>query len=217
MTNGNEDLRKNYDKLSKYYDFISINAESKLQDLALKMLNIQPDANVLEIGCGTGSALIKIANYIKKDGSITGIDLSEKMINQVNKKSRKMKIENEIKLYQGDAVKIMQNELKQNIYDLIYISFVLEIMDNEKIDQLLRIIKKQIHPDGKIGIISILQTEDQNIVFRIYKKLNKIIPNIIDCKPIDLFSILGNHKFMIDEYKIVALYGIPVLICICHL
>lgn len=54
--------------------------------------------DVLDIGCGAGAYSIAIANRVK---TVTGIDISPKMIEQGKKKSEELKQDN-INLFQGD-------------------------------------------------------------------------------------------------------------------
>ena len=50
--------RKSYNALSHWYDLFT-NSEKRFTDMGIDMLNIQPDESVLEIGSGTGYALVK--------------------------------------------------------------------------------------------------------------------------------------------------------------
>lgn len=58
---------------------------SKQRTLAL--LDIQPDHQVLDAGCGTGVDALEMAKLVGDTGHITGVDLSERMIAAANERS----------------------------------------------------------------------------------------------------------------------------------
>lgn len=43
--------------------------------------NLQPNEQILDIGCGTGRMAIPLLNYVNSEGSYTGFDISKKAIN----------------------------------------------------------------------------------------------------------------------------------------
>jgi ubiquinone/menaquinone biosynthesis C-methylase UbiE len=51
-----------------------------LQKKAIALAKLQPDQNFLDVGCGTGWAVIQAAHAVGPGGTAIGIDLSEKMI-----------------------------------------------------------------------------------------------------------------------------------------
>ena len=69
-----EEAREAYDRISKFYDYTEGIFEKKYINIALKEFKIRKGEVILEIGFGTGNALIKIAEYIGKNGVVYGID-----------------------------------------------------------------------------------------------------------------------------------------------
>ena len=74
-----EEAREAYDRMSKFYDYTEGMFEKKYINIALKELKIRKEEVILEIGFGTGNALINIAEYIGKNGVVHGIDISPKI------------------------------------------------------------------------------------------------------------------------------------------
>ncbi|MGC9467592.1 MAG: methyltransferase domain-containing protein [Anaerolineae bacterium] len=66
-----------YDKLSRWYDALAGAAESSLRELGLQQLDAQYGERVLEIGFGTGHALLTLARAVGKHGHVFGIDISD--------------------------------------------------------------------------------------------------------------------------------------------
>ena len=97
-----------------------------LGNYALSKFNIIEGMNVLDIGCGTGITSTQIAKKINNIGYVTGLDLSETMINEAIKYSEKLGIKNI-----NFAVKDIQNEeLKILEYDAAFSRFGVMFFSN---------------------------------------------------------------------------------------
>ena len=97
-----------------------------LGNYALSKFNIIEGMNVLDIGCGTGITSTQIAKKINNIGYVTGLDLSETMINEATKYSEKLGIKNI-----NFAVKDIQNEeLKILEYDAAFSRFGVMFFSN---------------------------------------------------------------------------------------
>lgn len=55
------------------------------QDLAIRALDLEPDSRVLDVGCGTGAAVLRLA-AIAPAGRACGIDISPEMIARARRK-----------------------------------------------------------------------------------------------------------------------------------
>src|SRR5690606_19820805 len=58
-----------------------------LEDMGLKLMNIQPNDQVLEIGFGNGRLISKMAELVP-GGKVSGIDISKIMISQATQKNK---------------------------------------------------------------------------------------------------------------------------------
>jgi ubiquinone/menaquinone biosynthesis C-methylase UbiE len=73
--------RHNYDRLSCWYDWFS-SGERRITKLGLRLLDVQPSEKVLEIGFGTGHALLNLADATGEAGTVAGIDISPGMFSK---------------------------------------------------------------------------------------------------------------------------------------
>ena len=77
MTLNRHIVQANYDRLSRVYDLLTTAGESHIRRQALAMLDTRPGERLLEIGCGTGKAMVELA---KIAGCVVGVDLSPGML-----------------------------------------------------------------------------------------------------------------------------------------
>lgn len=65
-----------------------------LGEAALQKLELNEDTNVLDIGCGCGNTTLSIAEKIKPTGRVTGLDISEPMLQRARESARELSLEN---------------------------------------------------------------------------------------------------------------------------
>lgn len=75
---------------AKHYDglmnTVSFGLYRRFIKRAIKDMDVQPNDSILDLGCGTGRNAGLMASYLSDKGSITGLDVSEVMEKQFNKK-----------------------------------------------------------------------------------------------------------------------------------
>jgi demethylmenaquinone methyltransferase/2-methoxy-6-polyprenyl-1,4-benzoquinol methylase len=79
---------KNYDLSANLYYLLGFR-EAKYRKLAVRSLNLQPGDSVVEIGCGTSLNFGYLLKVIGERGKLTGVDLSDAMLNQATKRVRR--------------------------------------------------------------------------------------------------------------------------------
>jgi len=121
--------------------------------------------NILEIGCGNGRDTIFFSKYFKK---ITCIDRSKNAIKIINKSKKENDIKN-INTIIGDEKKI-ENLLKKNKFDLIYMRWFLHSIPISKENYLFGVLSKLISKKSVIAIEA--RTSHDNI--KKNKKTKKI-------------------------------------------
>lgn len=109
-------------------------------DLAFKMIKIEKNMKILDIGCGTGNFSIKLA---KMGCKVTGIDISDEMLEIAKSKATKQ-------MLPIDFIKMDLNDLKfkDNEFDAIISVAAFEFIDDgaKALNEIFRIVKK----DGQI-------------------------------------------------------------------
>lgn len=115
-----EDIKRIYSNYSNFYDLIFKQFFLPRQKYVINQMGIRPNDKILDVGVGTGLSLPIYPKFCK----VTGIDLSEKMLNKAHKKVRKYDLRN-ITLKQMDA---MELQFEDNTFDQVIASFVISVV-----------------------------------------------------------------------------------------
>lgn len=114
---------------AKHYDtimnIVSFGFYAKFIGNAISKLEISDEDYILDLGCGTGRNACLMRNYLSEKGFILGLDVSEGMGKQFNKKIRNFK---------NVAFKNQRIDLPFSLedkFDKVFISFVLHGFPHE--------------------------------------------------------------------------------------
>ena len=133
---------KFWDRMAKYLDQVEKKDEAtniKIIDKTKKYLEISD--TVLDYGCGTGTAAIEIAGSVK---TVTGIDISSKMIEAARGKTLERKVKN---LDFAQAT-IFDEKLKTGSSDVILCFHLLHLV--EDMPKVMQRINELLKPGGLI-------------------------------------------------------------------
>jgi len=201
--------QNNYNKMSKWYDLFG-SFENRFRRKGLQLLNVSSAEKILEIGSGTGRSINDISKKLDQTGMIHGIDLSNKMISKASNRAIKRKYSDRAYFICGDAEHLPYNS---NIFDGIFISFTIELFEDQEISQILNECKRVLKHEGRICIVT-LSRRKVNCMVKIYEKLHKKMPKIIDCRPIRIDDYLQRTNMLIHTTKQMMMWGLPVDIVI---
>src|SRR4051812_30370655 len=68
---------------------------------ALELLRLAPGMRILDVGCGTGEDVRSIAQAVGTSGFVVGVDLSESMVAEANRRSDRFDLP--VHFSEGDA------------------------------------------------------------------------------------------------------------------
>jgi demethylmenaquinone methyltransferase/2-methoxy-6-polyprenyl-1,4-benzoquinol methylase len=199
--------RESYNSMSRWYDLFT-GSEKRFTDIGIQMLNIQPNESILEVGCGTGHALIEFANKIE-NGRIIAIDLSEGMLKAARWQIRSRVQKRSVGLCQGDGLHI---PFPNDQFDAVFLSFTLELFDTSEIPLVLNECHRILKTEGRIGVVA-LAKQDTTAV-RIYEWFHKQMPILVDCRPIYAERAVSENGFSVQRSTIKTMWGLPVEIVV---
>jgi demethylmenaquinone methyltransferase/2-methoxy-6-polyprenyl-1,4-benzoquinol methylase len=199
--------RASYNAMSRWYDLFT-SSEKRFTDIGLKMLDVQPNEPVLEIGCGTGHALVELAN---RGAQVVAIDISEGMINAARRRIQNKVQKRSVELCQADGLFI---PFSDGQFDAVFISFTLELFDTPEIPNVLNECRRLLKPEGRITVVAL--AKQNHAAVRIYEWFHRRMPNLVDCRPIFVKAALKDASFIIEQSTIKTMWGLPVEIAVAR-
>jgi len=197
----------NYDRLSRWYDLLTGKSELSMTLTGIQKLGLRPGETILEIGCGTGRALLELAQTSGKACKVHGVDISRGMLLRAWSKLRKAGLERTVFLAQANALNL---PYPAETFDAILVSFTLELFPSQQIKDILQECQRVLQTEGRLSVISLAQRDPAGRIQRIYEWLHGRFPALIDCRPIPVSSTLQDSGFHVIDRVEWNLYGIPV-------
>ena len=201
-----EAAARTYDRLSRCYDTVAA-AEQPYVDEGIAMLNAQPGESVLEIGFGTGRALVKLAESVGDEGKVSGIDISTEMVARAAQRLTGHDLDGHVELVEADAIRLPYRTAR---FDAIFMSFTLELFDTPEIPAVLSECLKVLRPPGRICVVSLSREGGPYPMRRIYEWVHELVPAFMDCRPIFAARALRRHGFLLKEVRHRRMWGLPV-------
>jgi len=198
--------RKAYDRLSRWYDLLA-GSEDWFTFHGLEMVSVQPGEQVLEIGFGTGKALLKMAKISGEKGLVVGLDLSWGMAQVSNEKLIHAGLHDRVSLNLGDGAAL---PFASRCYDVIFMGFTLELFDTPEIPQVLNECMRVLRPSGRLGVVSLARPEQFYPMVNAYEWFHRNFPDVADCRPIPAGEFLQQAGFALQGSQRKLMWGMPV-------
>lgn len=187
MTVGVEYMEKVYNRYSRFYDLIFGRVFHSGREMAPMLLELRPDMKLLEVGVGTGLSLPMLPRTVK----ITGIDLSQKMLDQARKRLEMEDLKNHVELIKMDATHL---EFSDNSFDRVLAAyFISTVPDPVKVVEEM---KRVCRPGGYLVFLNHFKNDNPVVGF-----LEKVFS--------PMFYRVG-FKTDLDVYKLMADCGLEI-------
>jgi demethylmenaquinone methyltransferase/2-methoxy-6-polyprenyl-1,4-benzoquinol methylase len=178
--------------------------ESKPRDAAIHKLAPGKGEVVLEIGCGTGQAIVKMAEMVGHSGEIFGIDISDRMLGIAQSRVKRMESGDRVRLLCSDGVQI---PFKNGVFDAILMSFTLELFDTPEIPMVLAECKRCLRTGGRICVVG-LSKKQPNFMTGLYEWFHEKLPLFVDCRPIFVQQALESSGFQTLSANELSMMGL---------
>ncbi len=123
----------------------------------IEELDVPPGGTVLEIGCGTGRNLVKVAQAYP-EAKVFGFDISDEMLKTAGQSIWKAGLADRVRIAQGDALKADPFVMfGLRTFDRIFFSYALSMIPNWQtaLSQSMRLLE----PDGRLHVVDFGQCE----------------------------------------------------------
>lgn len=198
--------RSTYDRLSRWYDWLS-RSERRLVLAGVHALAVQPGESVLEIGPGTGHALLALARSVAAEGWAAGLDLSPAMLTRSRHRLARAGLAQAVPLVCGDGARL---PFSRAAFDAVFLSFTLELFPEAGVPAVLAECHRVLRPGGRVGVVSLSRQGGSRAMLRLYGCARTRFPAWVDCRPMDAALALREGGFRIVASWSHTVWGLPV-------
>lgn len=199
-----EEAERYYDSIADWYDRLMSPFESKAINKCIEMASVSLNDDVLEIGCGTGNTLVKLAEKAES-GRVEGIDISKQMVEKAREKIEKNDLSN-AKTRKADATDLPYEDKS---FDIGVMTFTLELFPENQICSVLNQVSKVLKPGGRLVVLSLYR---KGVISMIYEKLHNLFPKRLDCRPLPLESLLEKQGWTVGRSNRGSIWGVPYIV-----
>lgn len=169
-----EQVKEMFDSIAPAYDFMNramtFGIDKWWRAKAVKMIKAQAPQTILDVATGTGDLAIKLARSLSID-KITGIDLSDGMIEIGKYKVSNANLNHKISLITGDCLDLPFDD---NTFDCVTVAY--GVRNFEHLDQGYRQMYRVLNEGGMLCVIE-LSTPTSTLIKPLYNfYTNQIIP-----------------------------------------
>ncbi len=201
------EARSNYNRLSRWYDWISGSSEEKFRRIGVRVLDLQKGEKVLEIGFGTGQCLLPFGVSVGESSWVAGVDLSDGMVQIAQTRISQNRLKEQIALCLADGVDL---PFCPSYFNAVFMSFTLELFDTHDIQRVLRQCHRVLTPSGRLVNVSLSKSVKPGIAEQLYEWFHSKMPILIDCRPIHAQRSLLSAGFQIIDRVQMKMWGLPV-------
>ena len=200
--------QRSYDRLSHVYAWLSDDSERRfVQEAVDGQLRPQPGERLLEPGFGTGQVLIVLAELVGPEGQVCGIDISDGMVAAARRRVADHGLMDRVDLRRGDIARAPYPDAS---FDGVFMSFTLELFDDEEIPVVLAQLRRVLKPSGRLCVASMSSHGGQPLMEKAYAWSHEHLPSFVDCRPIDGPATIEHAGFAVTEHRPMSMWGLAV-------
>ena len=222
-----EQVARMFDNIAYRYDFLnrflSAGIDIWWRKKAIRQLIKCNPKNILDVATGTADVAIMTIAILHPD-KITGIDISDGMLEIGRAKIKKQGLEKTIELLNGDSETI---KFADNSFDAVTVAF--GVRNFEHLEKGLHEIKRVLKPGGKLVVLEFSQPQTTGVkqLYNVYMKLVARNVGKLFSKNRDAYKYLDesikkfpegkNFTLILDNLGYINTYCKPLTLGICSI
>jgi demethylmenaquinone methyltransferase/2-methoxy-6-polyprenyl-1,4-benzoquinol methylase len=164
---------------------------AELADTVAARRNAAPDISYTAKLLSQG--IEKCAKKVGNTGKVYGIDISSKMLNRARRSIRDCDLSEKTDLVLGDA---SEEPFLESSFDVIFSSYVLDLIDTPTIPRILSEFKRLLKPGGRVILVSLTKGSKWFDNMKLYEWIYARSPSLLGgCRPITLARYLQQSGF----------------------
>lgn len=201
-------------QLRAFYDRFGIRQdrqawyEDAATDRMIAWSGLPTSRAVLEIGCGTGRLAQRLLDgVLPDDATWTGVDISATMIALAE--TRTSPWPDRRILHHADVMTM--SSLQGGHYDHVLASYVLDLMPDREVDEILSRARRWLAPRGRLCVVNLTDGGGPltGAVSLAWRALHQIAPlRVGGCRPLSLLGKLDQHDWHIVHHSVVTAWGL---------
>ncbi len=125
--------------------------DSKLIKLrSYELMQIQPDSQVLDVGCGPAIDTIPLSEYIGEGGLVVGVDNDPAMLEKANKEVRERNLTKRIQHIQGNAKKLPFNDGE---FDRVHAERLFQVLPKSDAEAVFTELNRVLRGGGRMVLV----------------------------------------------------------------
>ena len=103
-------VKETFNSIADHYDLMnslmSLGLDKRWRRIAVEKVGAKPGMQMLDVCCGTGQLSMELGKIVGSEGSVTGLDFSQKMLAVAKLSLAQSKNRDSIQFIQGDAMEL---------------------------------------------------------------------------------------------------------------
>jgi len=121
-----------------------------IKQRSYQLMHIQPDSQVLDVGCGPAIDTIPLSEFIDDKGRIVGVDYDPAMIEAADQELAKSKITKKVQHVLGNVLSL---PFQEDEFDRIHAERLFQVFQKTAIDQIFSELNRVLKSDGRIVLV----------------------------------------------------------------
>jgi ubiquinone/menaquinone biosynthesis C-methylase UbiE len=178
--------------MSSTYDLLTRYEKGSLKR-ALEIANPRRNSVVLEAGFGTGKTVLELAKKVTNEGGVYAVDVSRKMTNSTRRVLHRCSLTDRVSLVLADAERTPFHDA---IFDLVFSSYMLDLIDTAAIPRVLMEFKRLLKPGGRLVLAGLSRGSEWYNNMKLYEWVYRRSPSLLGgCRPVLLAPYLQQLGF----------------------